>query len=155
MSKNGESAGSVNASIAAKSGRRTPHKETELFEERARLQEQGEVLWGLLRESLAKLCSNLNLEYGREVVATHMASTGDMMVRLAIADSVSKLNVIFDAASLSCALKWFYSGPAARASQDGRCRVYVYHGKAAFQANATAYTPEAIARQMFDGLLSE
>lgn len=155
MSNNGGSAGSVNASIAAKSGNQSPHKETDLFEKRARLQEQATVLWNRLRESLAKLCSDLNVEYGREVITTHMASAGDMMVRLAIADSVSKLNATFDAASLSCALKWFYSGPAARASQDGRCRVYIYNDKAAFQTNATAYTPEAIARQMFDGLLSE
>lgn len=155
MSNNGGSAGSVNAAIAAKSVGQMPRKNEDSIEKRKRLQEQGSVLWDRVRECLAKLCSDLNMEYGREVITTHMESAGDMMVRLSIAGSVSKLNATFDAASLSCALKWFYSGPAARTSQDGRCRVYIHNDKVAFQANATPYTPEAIARQMFDGLLSE
>ncbi len=152
MSNNGGSAGAVNV---GKPANQAPRKDAESFEKRKRLQEQGSMLWDRVRECLAKLCSDLNAEYGKEVVTTQMESAGDMMVRLKIAGSVSKLNATFDAASLSCALRWFYSGPAARTSQDGRCRVYIHNDNVAFQANATPYTPEAIARQMFDGLLSE
>ena len=132
-----------------------PRKNTENYEKRKLLEEQGPLLWDRLRAQMTKLCSALNAEYGKEVVTTQMESAGEMDARLSVAGAVSKLSVTFDAVSPSCALKWFYSGPATRTSPDRRCRIYVHNGTVGFQANATPYTPEVFAKQMFEGLLSE
>lgn len=130
-------------------------KRIEAYEQRKALEAQAGALWDKVCAIMKQRCSDLNAEYGNDVITSEAESPGLMRMRLSIAGSVSKLNVTFDAASVSCALKWFYSGPAGRTSPDGRCRLYYHDDTVAFQANATPYTAEAIAKKMFDGLLSE
>jgi len=132
-----------------------PTKNVDAYEKRQQLEEQAWALWRQVCASVKSLCSALNAEYGKAVITNQTDSPGAMSAQLSIAGSVSKLSATFDATSVSCALKWFYSGPAGRTSPDGRCRIYVHNGTVAFQANATPYTAEAIAKKMFDGLLSE
>src|SRR5664280_480623 len=67
---------------------------------------------------MKKQCSDLNAEYGREVISNQTELAREISARLNVAGAESKLDATFDAASVSCALKWFYSGPAARTS-DG------------------------------------
>jgi hypothetical protein len=67
---------------------------------------------------MKKQCSDLNAEYGREVITNQTEVAREISARLNVAGAESKLDATFDAASVSCALKWFYSGPAARTS-DG------------------------------------
>jgi hypothetical protein len=130
-------------------------KNDEDYQKRQALEADGWALWEKVCTTIKERCSGLNAEYGKEVITSQRDRVGALSARLSIAGSVSKLSASFDAASLSCALQWFYSGPAGRMSADGRCRLYVHKGTLAFQANATPYTAEAVAKQMFDGLLSE
>jgi hypothetical protein len=152
MTFNREAAGAVNV---VKPMQDTSSKQIEDYEKRKALEAEAWALWGQVCASIKKQCSDLNVEYGKEVVTSQTESPGAMSARLSIAGSVSKLSATFDATSVSCALKWFYSGAAGRTSPDGRCRIYVHNGTIAFQANATPYSADAIAKQMFDRLLSE
>jgi hypothetical protein len=152
MAINREVAGTVNIGTSVQD---PSLKRIEAYEKRKALEAEAYTLWEQVCTSVKKRCSELNEEYGKEVATTQTTAAGEMSTRLNVAGTESKLNATFDAASVACALKWFYSGPAARSSPDGRCRIYVHHGAVAFQANATPYTADAIAKKMFDGLLSE
>ena len=129
-------------------------KNIEAYEKRKAQEAQANALWEQVCARMKKLSTDLNGEYGKEVITTGAESAGSMSLRSSLAGSVSTLNMTFDAVSVSCALKWFYSGPAGRTSPDGRCRIYVHDEKVEFQASATPYSGEAIAKKMFDGLLS-
>jgi hypothetical protein len=145
-------AGAVNV---GKSMQDPQAQKDERYEKRQALEADGWALWEQVCASIKRRCAKLNAEYGKQVITNQRDRLGAMSARLSIAGSVSKLSATFDGVSLSCALKWFYSGPAARMSADGRCRLYPHNGTLAFQSNAKPYTAEAVAKQMFDGLLSE
>ena len=128
---------------------------TELHHQKLR-EEQGAALWREARDHVKTMCANLNLEYGEQVATFRVVQASELEVQLRAPNGkVHQLKAHFSPSSSNDALTWNTSGHRMSETRLGKCELHIEKDVVSFLTGACFYTPESLAEQMLDDLLSE
>lgn len=133
-----------------------------MLEQRKLRTEQGPNLWAEVCEFVKQRCIELNANYGSVIVRVKDVKLGELDARFELNGVVVDLHSTFEPSSSQKALNWSYSnivkGAKAGKNSDvgGSCSLDVSpSGRVVFHDGDNQRTPESIAQEMLNGLISE
>jgi hypothetical protein len=148
-----ESWASKSAGILRQRAADSERRELDRQETRRLLNEQGPGLWRTICTRAQELCTQLNQELGQEVATVVVSSSNQLGVRLTSNGGVNELTATFETTTSNEALRWSYSGEAARSSHGGQYQIFTQGSVAYLGHHSNPRTPEGIAEEMMSGLI--
>ncbi len=124
-----------------------------MFERRKLLREQGDILWKQVRQHVAELAEDFNVEIGSKAISILPGPTNELQLRIAVFTTRKELFAQFDPSSVQEALHWSYNSGSTKGK---KYELFVNeYGEVSIGSGLATRSPAAIATEMLDGLLEE